>query len=61
MSKREKQLESNINQLDNAIWETVNMLTNICGLDLESWEYESAIRCACGHLMFVSDSIKNDK
>ena len=61
MTKKEQVLQSNINQLDNAIWETVNMLTNIVGQNLEHWEYESAIRCACGHLMFVSDRIKNDK
>ena len=37
MSKKEN-LQDKINQLDRAILESVNMLTNICSQDLEPWE-----------------------
>lgn len=50
-------LQDKIDQLDRAIWESVNMLTNICNQDLEPWEYEAAIRCAQGYLMYISDSV----
>ena len=53
-------LQDKIDQLDRAIWESVNMLTNVCQQDLEPWEYEAAIRCAQGHLMYVSDSVMRD-
>jgi hypothetical protein len=55
--RKKENLQEKIDMLDRAIWETANMLTNICKQDLEPWEYEAAIRCATGHLMFISESI----
>ena len=62
MTKKEKELQSMIDKLDNALWDATSMLVNLCNMeDLKPYEYRAGIRCATALLMFISDEVKNDQ